>query len=1654
MINRIIIILLVLHSGLSFALNLSNDYGDFKGSLQGRYTVTDNGAFIYQLPLKLPYDNYGYQPSLSIDYNTQNRRKMSGLIGYSTSFGGISKIYRCERSKYIDGKISTVSGTDSDALCYNNNRMILRTGEHFKNGAVYDIFNNVDISIEYIERDKSFISINKKTGEKEFFNFKTINKKNTPYAWLVSYSEDVYSRKIEYEYEGYTWKVSSQPKKISFGDTEVKIDYYWKGNLLEDKAKSISIYKGGNKIETYNMEYDSDKYSNEEYLLKSITRCVTGYSCYNSLEVSESKEASLIFKTNINHEILVDLTTQFNSTKNEIDLYNSDYNYFLKSKDDYTLAPLNPIVYVTRVRERSQGELRNDKVYKYGGLRKVDGYNHRLQFMFRYEIEDKLITKYSYSAAPPSVSQLMKIEKIDRKNLNTLTSKDFSYDYLYRSGVLSPRPHTSVTRDQYGTIYKTYEYRNGLLSDKEIKTVSNYDKSNENIVKYHYEYDKYNNIKKETKNIKNNYSNYQFVSHFVYNDKLNLTENKIINNNGSFKKIYKEYNSHGQIVKKIESSNDVLPNYVKLSESQRNILETNYTYNGNYLSSEKNKLGHTISYEFNEYCSKPSKIVDANGLVRNFNYDPFCRIVTEDNGKDSTTQYKYEVAHSSRDTGVPLYSVRVTGKNKPIKETLFDGFGTIVSESEYTLSTKLNSSSNIRYNYDEKGRIIKKTQPYSNFDKEYFIYRSYDALGRVLSEETHSGSTFYSYNGNIVIETKPNGSQVETTFDSFIRPVYIKNSSNSEINFNYDALGNIIESSVNGIKTEIAYDAWGNRKSIKSPSFGHKYFYTDAFSNLIWKKNELGHIVEFSFDQLGRKHKEKYFSNDGKLKKQNVFNWDESPNGIGKFSSVYNSESAFNFEYDDNGFVSKVIESISGVSYQTDFYNDEQGNVILERRPDGLELKYNYVGGYLESISRLNNKEPRRKDIIKKAKDLQKKIKVKQKANIIKNRSYSQKVDSIINELNELREYYLNLEGIPRHSYVRDKVRLIDRKLKEANIVYNDLYKMERDLKKKNTKKLEYLEVIIAGKGELARSLTENQFLKFYNMYFMNFKKINSSHEEIWKAINYNAQGRVDQYVLGNIYRTVDSYNPITNKIVSSYTSDDDYIRDINYSYDKNNNLSYIEDNINNFSHSILHDENDRVITSQINEGLVNEYTYDEYGNFLEYKNEEVKSKGFDNPYQLDRYRGNKFTYDLIGRLKSGRGINYKWDVIGKPSVIENNSNKLELYYSVFGGLSLEKLNGLKTISTSSGYEVKQSKGGFLGTKNYVYANGAVVAVITKEGKLGTETNYLFKDSLGSIDTILSDTGTIKQRYFYDAFGKRTSKINNQFDGKLGYTGHKHFDNFDLIYMKGRVYDPIIGRFISPDPNVTNPYDPENYNRYSYVLNSPFKYTDPTGYDAVSVMYEVVVTAPRDSNSWGYYYQDDRDAWMYRQDLDKGNYDINNYNANGKLDDIIFNSASFSGKYRWGDDREFLLGYSTNTQDAELLLALIPFAKGVRFIAILRNGKYVTNPTVHRVIANGARGRASEARVLKDLGLAKNTTKVKTAEGNAIPDALTNALSLEIKDLKYISFSKQLRIQTGAARASGRQSVLVTGEHTRISSPTIRAFDQIIRRIDLGPGPQ
>jgi len=129
---------------------------------------------------------------------------------------------------------------------------------------------------------------------------------------------------------------------------------------------------------------------------------------------------------------------------------------------------------------------------------------------------------------------------------------------------------------------------------------------------------------------------------------------------------------------------------------------------------------------------------------------------------------------------------------------------------------------------------------------------------------------------------------------------------------------------------------------------------------------------------------------------------------------------------------------------------------------------------------------------------------------------------------------------------------------------------------------------------------------------------------------------------------------------------------------------------------------------------------------------------------------------------------------------------------------------------------------------------------------------------LGSIAAITNELGAVTERLAYDPWGKR--RYINTTPGQpdtqdalvgqatdRGYTMHEHLDEVGIIHMNGRIYDPLIGRFMSADPNVIHPYNLKDFNRYSYVWNNPLKMFDPSGYGVDGPNDR----AESDANGWG-----------------------------------------------------------------------------------------------------------------------------------------------------------------------------------------------------------
>ena len=211
-----------------------------------------------------------------------------------------------------------------------------------------------------------------------------------------------------------------------------------------------------------------------------------------------------------------------------------------------------------------------------------------------------------------------------------------------------------------------------------------------------------------------------------------------------------------------------------------------------------------------------------------------------------------------------------------------------------------------------------------------------------------------------------------------------------------------------------------------------------------------------------------------------------------------------------------------------------------------------------------------------------------------------------------------------------------------------------------------------------------------------------------------------------------------------------------------------------------------------------------------------------------------------------------KYNAYKKPvSIAVKDKAKVDFEYGIlqnrshayFGGNQENKLDRRyqKHYSAIAPIEIEVDNQG--NTKIITYIGGdaySAPVVHIKQTASGSANgyHYLHRDYLGSILAISDSSGTVQEQRQFGAWGgvDKFKSLNSEIDFEYsttllnrGYTGHEHFADVGLIHMNGRMYDAELGRFLSPDNYIQEPFSTQSFNRYGYVLNNPLKYTDHSG---------------------------------------------------------------------------------------------------------------------------------------------------------------------------------------------------------------------------------
>jgi RHS repeat-associated protein len=354
-----------------------------------------------------------------------------------------------------------------------------------------------------------------------------------------------------------------------------------------------------------------------------------------------------------------------------------------------------------------------------------------------------------------------------------------------------------------------------------------------------------------------------------------------------------------------------------------------------------------------------------------------------------------------------------------------------------------------------------------------------------------------------------------------------------------------------------------------------------------------------------------------------------------------------------------------------------------------------------------------------------------------------------------------------------------------------------------------------------------------------------------WQLDAVDARGLVSDETLGNGVRVASTYDAVSGLLVartagpgggSSY-------QNLGYAWDQVGNLALREERNRGLQEQFYYDNRDRLDYVVRGGSVVLDLGYDDIGN-LTYKSDVGAYRHDSNRRQLAVSVGfNSYSYDANGAAVLANGTRISWLSFDLPSQVTHplgNYSSFEYGPDRARFRQVANAGGVQTetLYAAGGLYERVTSGGVTRERNYIVADGRRVAVNARQAGNAPSTVYLLEDHLGGVDGFTSSTGALLSRTSYQPFGARRS--GDWLSGApstsewqqiraatpRGFTDHEHLDNLGIVHMNGRVYDPVLGRFLSPDPIVQSPYDTQGLNRYAYVRNNPLRYTDPSGFCA------------------------------------------------------------------------------------------------------------------------------------------------------------------------------------------------------------------------------
>jgi len=770
-----------------------------------------------------------------------------------------------------------------------------------------------------------------------------------------------------------------------------------------------------------------------------------------------------------------------------------------------------------------------------------------------------------------------------------------------------------------------------------------------------------------------------------------------------------------------------------------------------------------------QYDSKGRFVIkktDNLGLETNITYNNWGQIETQ------TDPLGIVLTNTYDGWGKPLTSVTDIGgvkmHTKYTYEKLSDG-GSVITQYEPDGNSSAKYTNKLGQEYKTRTKVFGQ----NNYVAKYKIY---DGLGRTLQES----EPYFDLAGGS--QSPGSGAKWNTiTYDDNVFPMKATATS-----FN----GKQMETSVSGRTTSVKELNGNLRTNTKT---------TDALGNVITATDK-GGTITFSYNAAGQQLSAQYGTNIVTTKydlwgRKTEFN--DPSNGI------------YTYSYDGFG---RILKETSPKGYKQYTYNNlDQLTTQKELSSDGtstvknISYSYNAKGMLTGKSGTANGKAY---------------------SNTISYDNYGRVISSSENN--------------------------------------NGRYFMKKGITYDDKMRVSSYEKSLYSAGQYTKVIIENVYDSSSGTMYQ--VKDKTQNKVLWELQSSEADGRILSAKLGGtvITNTYDNANFIATTTQNKSSNSTTFLK-MSYTFDAlKNELNYRKrDGGLGIEEYFEYDDNNRLVnwtdpvTGTFTKNAIRN-TYDIQGRITD--NDQVGQIKFNNNNKI--YQATGMVLNITGQQNFNEKLLQKitYNENNDPIFIDGMKGDARFEYGLsemrqvmtYGGNFDKNGNGkfTKYYSEDGSYEiVKNNQTGqekhilYIGDSPY---DSNIIYLKNYAESTGSY-KFLHKDYLGSILAISDETGNAVEQRHYDAWGNFTHLklgtlpiiaatqqvtdylANNDLLIDRGYTSHEHLSEVGLIHMNGRLYDPLLRRFLNADENIQDMFNTQNYNKYGYVLNNPLMYNDPSG---------------------------------------------------------------------------------------------------------------------------------------------------------------------------------------------------------------------------------